>query len=264
MKTKFCSRCKQHKPLEAFGKRKATKDGLCCWCRDCDNQYKAEWCKKHPASRKKSRDKYTKTKPENNKLSKQKYREANRKKIHIQSLEYRKVNRDKIAKCRQLPASFKTYGPQLKSYDDIRNVDGFLEVRCTYCGRWYQPSNQEVSNRIGAINGRLKGEQRIYCCQACKDACPSYGQRNYWRGAKKATSREVNAWIRQKVLERDNYTCQICGAGIETQLHVHHIEPVALNPMEQLDKENMITLCKKCHINVHRQPGCRNHELICN
>lgn len=32
---KQCSRCKEHKPLEAFGKRKASKDGLQPKCREC-------------------------------------------------------------------------------------------------------------------------------------------------------------------------------------------------------------------------------------
>lgn len=35
METKQCKRCGEVKPLEAFGKRKASKDGLEPWCRAC-------------------------------------------------------------------------------------------------------------------------------------------------------------------------------------------------------------------------------------
>ena len=47
---------------------------------------------------------------------------------------------------------------------------------------------------------------------------------------------------RQRVLKRDNYTCQKCGCCIET-LHVHHIE--GKNNSNQM--QDLITLCQSCH-----------------
>ena len=35
MKTKVCTKCKIEKPLEAFAKDKARKDGIKTWCREC-------------------------------------------------------------------------------------------------------------------------------------------------------------------------------------------------------------------------------------
>jgi len=57
---------------------------------------------------------------------------------------------------------------------------------------------------------------------------------------------EYNTW-RITILDRDNYTCQICKrkSGV---LHVHHIKPFAVYKELRLDLDNGITLCKDCHL----------------
>lgn len=43
--------------------------------------------------------------------------------------------------------------------------------------------------------------------------------------------------------------CANCGS--QTDLEVHHIEPVHINPSRELDSTNLITLCNKyCHFVV--------------
>ena len=37
--TKFCTKCKQRRPLTAFSKRTASKDGLCSRCKSCLAEY---------------------------------------------------------------------------------------------------------------------------------------------------------------------------------------------------------------------------------
>jgi hypothetical protein len=54
----------------------------------------------------------------------------------------------------------------------------------------------------------------------------------------------------------DDYTCQNtkCNKTIDkAELHCHHNTSVELNPIESADLDNCITLCKKCHIMVHRE-----------
>ena len=73
--------------------------------------------------------------------------------------------------------------------------------------------------------------------------------------------REVDNWrarrgklsdsVRKKVLERDNFSCVICGA--KDKLEVHHIvtpHKFAL-PEEANRLDNLVTLCKKCHYAIH-------------
>lgn len=61
---------------------------------------------------------------------------------------------------------------------------------------------------------------------------------------------EYKKW-RKSVFERDDYTCQICGKkGCE--LNAHHIKSFSRYPNFRYDVSNGITLCKKCHKEVHR------------
>lgn len=51
--------------------------------------------------------------------------------------------------------------------------------------------------------------------------------------------------LRAKVLTEHPY-CAKCGIT-NVKLHVHHIEPVRLNPQRFLDESNLIVLCESCH-----------------
>lgn len=47
----------------------------------------------------------------------------------------------------------------------------------------------------------------------------------------------------------ENPLCANCGS--QTDLEVHHIEPVHINPSRELDPTNLITLCSRyCHLAV--------------
>ena len=53
---------------------------------------------------------------------------------------------------------------------------------------------------------------------------------------------------REAILHRDNYTCQICGKK-HVRLEVHHIIYRSQGGTD--DENNLITLCKDCHSDVH-------------
>ena len=56
--------------------------------------------------------------------------------------------------------------------------------------------------------------------------------------------------IRQKVLQRDNRICQVCGKEYSGQ--VHHILPRSQGGTNDL--ANLITLCGKCHMVISPVP----------
>jgi 5-methylcytosine-specific restriction endonuclease McrA len=141
-----------------------------------------------------------------------------------------------------------------------------LLVKCSYCGKWFNPSTVIVQHRISSLEGRSQGEKRLYCSESCKKACPIYNQTLYPKGFKPATSREVQPELRQLVLERDDWTCQYGNCGKTTdnaELHCHHITGIKQNPIESADVDNCITLCKKHHKKVHSQAGCKYFDLRC-
>jgi hypothetical protein len=69
----------------------------------------------------------------------------------------------------------------------------------------------------------------------------------------------VRRW-RNRVLERDNYTCQHCGKT--NDLAAHHISYWSNDPVNRVNVDNGITLCRKCHAFEHR--GESVHNLIAN
>jgi 5-methylcytosine-specific restriction endonuclease McrA len=57
--------------------------------------------------------------------------------------------------------------------------------------------------------------------------------------------------IRQQVLERDDYTCQMCGFVASSNLHIHHIMKRSEGGTDHLD--NLLTLCPSCHSKADRK-----------
>lgn len=53
---------------------------------------------------------------------------------------------------------------------------------------------------------------------------------------------------REAILNRDNYTCQVCGKK-HTKLEVHHIKYRSQGGNN--DENNLITLCEDCHSDIH-------------
>lgn len=67
--------------------------------------------------------------------------------------------------------------------------------------------------------------------------------------------KDVDFWKR-KIKERDKYICQRCGAALSSRyLEAHHKMPVWFMPELKTDLNNGITLCKKCHKQLHGVDG---------
>lgn len=62
----------------------------------------------------------------------------------------------------------------------------------------------------------------------------------------------MRAW-RNKVLERNNYTCQKCGN--KRNLEAHHILGFSKNKELVYEVSNGVTLCEKCHTKFHYYYG---------
>jgi len=81
-----------------------------------------------------------------------------------------------------------------------------------------------------------------------------------WKGGVKR-SYQHNDWRyyewRTKVFERDNWTCQTCGARSKTgepvYLEAHHIKGWSKYPKLRYDIKNGVTLCRECHRLVHKK-----------
>ncbi len=102
---------------------------------------------------------------------------------------------------------------------------------------WLRGERNGMAGRVGVANPNYK------------DGSSPERQRLY----SSAEWRRVSRLVR----ERDGYRCQRCGAEKQGRrsLHLHHIEPWAGHPERRFDPENIVTLCRACHHEVHRKGG---------
>lgn len=131
---------------------------------------------------------------------------------------------------------------------------------CKTC--WNKLPKSEASNRKRSLtlNGKRKPEGfRIghEVKQETKDKIrkTKEGEKNYnWKGDFDNKLRRYGRsdWnrLKKEIYKRDNYTCQICENKNDT-LHAHHKLDWEKYPELAFNKENIITLCNKCHGKVH-------------
>ncbi len=162
---------------------------------------------------------------------------------------------------------YKHWSPKLNIDKNRENKEGKIEVKCTYCGKWFIPTSVEMDNRIRALKQKEVGND-FYCSKECKELCPDFYQvlwpKNYKPYDNHYNNRrvEVDPNLRQMVFERDDWTCQKCEK--KESLECHHIDPVSQNPMLANDMDSCITLCKECHKFIHMNiKGCGYNELKC-
>ena len=173
---------------------------------------------------------------------------------------------------RNKPVKYDTYAQQIEYADSVRRNKqnlNILEVKCTYCGKWFIPTLHEIVSRINALNGKLLGEHRLYCSDNCKKECPIFRQQIRAKdeiNKNSNTSREVQPELRQMRFELDNYICQKCNKHqdeLEVGLQCHHLEGILWEPLESADIDKCITYCKNCHKKVHKIEGCKYYEMKC-
>lgn len=260
---KICIKCGTDAVIDDYYKNKTTIGGYENICKECH-----DFCSKQYYLKNKEEVRLYKHQHYLNNKQKyidraSKWKKNNKDKTIKSHREYNRRNKDNLRKWRKSFALFDTYANQLSCAEEVRysmRDKSLLEVKCTYCGKWYSPTNSSVQNRISYIEDRgITGENRLYCSMNCKQECSIFNQTLWPKDFKPSTSREVQPELRQMVFKRDNWICQICDE--DKSLHCHHITGVEQNPIESADVDNCITLCKKCHKWVHTKEGCKYHEL---
>ena len=236
----------------------------------------AEQSKSYYEANKEQRKAYNETNKEKIAERRKAYYEVNKEKIAEQMKSYNKVNKEQRKAYREankekIAEQMKFYRKEKALYNSYKDIffgefkegdNGVLLVKCKYCNKWFSPTNSEAERYIHRGNS-------LYCSDGCKKSCPTYHVSKHEKGFRQNTSREVQPELRKLVLERDNWTCQKCGANknedITVTLHCHHIDPVKNNPIESADMDNCVILCKACHKEAHSRKGCRYSDLAsCN
>lgn len=135
------------------------------------------------------------------------------------------------------------FQPGHKPYNDWSHIHEMQRNDPEYRKRW-------LASKKGQIPWNKGKTKKQY-----KNGIKSGKEHGNWCGGKNSIvdTAEYKAFCK-KILKRDNYTCQHCGdhnhkgRGSRIVLDVHHIIARSENPDLILDPNNVITLCRKCHI----------------
>lgn len=169
---------------------------------------------------------------------------------------------------------------ELQNCHDKRGRGKFCSRKCK--GEW-----QSATFR-GQNGSRWKDEPKTVVCEICgKDfetkpclvktkrfcsgTCMGVWQKTLrgplahkWEGGKTPINQthrtrvEFKEW-RNKVFERDNWTCQVTGEK-RLEFNAHHILNLAEYPELMYDVDNGITITKEAHIDFHNKYGRRQNN----
>lgn len=113
------------------------------------------------------------------------------------------------------------------------------------------PTPWNKGNGGYALN--LSPESRQIRQQNAKKYTRRGADSNFWKGGVASDRTMIGAWTRQiapQVHEKFNYICQSCGER-GGQLHAHHLVPVFADDSLAYEFDNLVSVCKPCHEQLH-------------
>lgn len=123
------------------------------------------------------------------------------------------------------------------------NWKGGVGVKeCQFCGN---PFTHEILTTFNKMK---------FCSKPCADMGGfRYRGKEHWNYSESARRKNRGGshrkWV-NAVISRDGATCQQCGAT-NVELHAHHKESFREYPEKRFDVDNGITLCYRCHWDLH-------------
>jgi len=199
-----------------------------------------------------------------NRKENKRQREKNKEAVKLRDKKRKTYFKDYIKRWKKEFAKYETFFNQINKFHNVRRDPQNLEliqIQCTFCKKWINPTNQEIQNRILSITGKKSGDNNIYCSSNCKQKCPIFNRRKFMKTIDNKKFRQDQNDLRSLVLKRDNYLCVKCGNPAKI---CHHIEGIEINPIESSDIDICISLCENCHNQIHNTVGCRRIDYACN
>lgn len=112
----------------------------------------------------------------------------------------------------------------------------------------------------------LISENTKSCGCLQKEIARENGYRNLNPNISDEDRQKRNLYLRNQdwsksIMERDNYTCQVCKLR-GGKLNAHHLNGYHWYKRGRLDLENGVTLCTKCHKSFHKQFGQKWNDFL--
>lgn len=147
---------------------------------------------------------------------------------------------------------------------------------CLICGKEISSKRKFCSSKCYGISlirylgpypccpicGKEMKRNQSFCSYECHGISMLGDGNPSW---KEGRTKESSAWrrryrrkmwniTRERILKRDNYTCQHCGQK-NIILNIHHITKSNIKPELFYEDDNLITLCVDCHSSTHLGKG---------
>lgn len=161
--------------------------------------------------------------------------------------------------------------PKLIRYEEYQYF-GFPVFQCDECGEemsdYYEHDGKCICTDCAFREGHITGTEYLNSYGIHVDTAKAeihdgeifvvMNGKFPWERSDKdyRQSKEYKEW-RTAVFKRDGFKCQICGQ-VGGELNAHHIKHFKDYPAERFKVDNGITLCGKCHRELHRKE--REHD----
>lgn len=216
---KMCSKCKQYKPIEYFGKDKRSSDGLRSQCKECEKEYQRKYDESHREKRHEYGKKYRESHRDVENARAKRFRENNPDKDRERKRRYRENHPEARTEeyDRLLEKMGKTRRPVLteeekeakrleqKEKNRIRAAERYeknfvsVEKVCKYCGNPFMTQYKK---------------SKVFCCEECANKHAHYMRKiadKRRHGKITALDRLDNDITLPLLFKRDKGVCKICG-----------------------------------------------------
>lgn len=125
--------------------------------------------------------------------------------------------------------------------------------------------HSEQAKQLG-IGKWMKGKKPAFLEQGKHNHRSGENHHN-WKGGislqvyKIRNSKKYTEW-RKEVYKRDNWICQYCGKKCKKDIIAHHINVFSEFPDLRFDINNGITLCRSCHLKMHKGLICLTLPIL--
>lgn len=134
---------------------------------------------------------------------------------------------------------------------NANKVKGLVTIQCVVCGREMQRRASRIKIRPNPV---------------CSKECRSKWESDYFFDKTipdevRQTDRNLipdNRRFVKTVMERDDYTCVVCGVR-GGDLAVHHLNGYNWDVENRFNPDNGVTLCESCHRGFHSEYGYGNN-----
>ena len=230
--TQICSKCKIEKNRDEFRLDLATKNGLRNYCNSCISSLNKEYNKENSISMAIKKKIYRTNHPEKIKQYSKKYYKEHLEILKIKKIAYIKANKEKVSAARKLYRINNLSA--IKEYQKIynkENKEAITKQRKLRYPEYYKEHREEIIEKV-----------TNYTINRCK---VDIEYRNNIEAAW-----YVSRVLKPQILKRDSYKCQLCGCldTTDNRLECHHILPKNVDPDKVFDVENLVTLCRSCHL----------------